>query len=72
VRKLATLLRIADSLDRSHQQPIKALKASKTRDGVSLQLRAQKAVDLELWNADREIANFRSVYGQRLSFHVSR
>jgi exopolyphosphatase/guanosine-5'-triphosphate,3'-diphosphate pyrophosphatase len=72
VRKLATLLRVADSLDRSHQQPIKSLKAVKTRDGVSLHLHAHKPVDLELWNADREVANFRSVYGKRLSFHVGR
>jgi exopolyphosphatase/guanosine-5'-triphosphate,3'-diphosphate pyrophosphatase len=72
VRKLATLLRVADSLDRSHQQPIKSLKASKSKDGVALHLQAHKPVDLELWNADREVANFRSVYGKRLSFHVGR
>ncbi|MDY7232659.1 Ppx/GppA phosphatase family protein [Hyalangium rubrum] len=72
VRKLATLLRLANSLDHSHQQPIKSLKATKSREGVSLHLSAHKPVDLELWNAEREVANFRSVYGKRLSFHASR
>jgi exopolyphosphatase/guanosine-5'-triphosphate,3'-diphosphate pyrophosphatase len=72
VRKLATLLRIADSLDRSHQQPIKSLKARQTRDGVVLHLQAKQPVDLELWNAEREVAPFRGVYGKRLAFQVSR
>jgi exopolyphosphatase/guanosine-5'-triphosphate,3'-diphosphate pyrophosphatase len=72
VRKLATLLRVADSLDRSHQQPIKSLKASKTKDSVTLHLNASKPVDLELWNGEREVANFRGVYGKRLVFHVGR
>jgi exopolyphosphatase/guanosine-5'-triphosphate,3'-diphosphate pyrophosphatase len=72
VRKLSTLLRVADALDRSHQQPIKALKATQGRDGVALHLQSRLPVDLELWNADREVAPFRSVFGKRLSFHVSR
>jgi exopolyphosphatase/guanosine-5'-triphosphate,3'-diphosphate pyrophosphatase len=70
VRKLATLLRIADSLDRSHHQPIKELKATNGRDGVALHLHTRQPVDLELWNADREVLNFRRVFGKRLSFHV--
>ncbi|MBN1210269.1 MAG: Ppx/GppA family phosphatase [Myxococcaceae bacterium] len=72
VRKLATLLRVADSLDRGHQQAVKSLKALRGRDGVTLHLQARHPLDLELWNAEREVANFRSVFGKRLSFHVSR
>lgn len=72
VRKLATLLRVADSLDRSHQQAVKSLKALRGKEGVTLQLQARHPLDLELWNAERETANFRSVFGKRLSFQVSR
>jgi exopolyphosphatase / guanosine-5'-triphosphate,3'-diphosphate pyrophosphatase len=72
VRKLATLLRVANALDHSHQQAIKDLKASQGRDGVTLHLRTRHPLDLELWNVERQAANFRSVYGKRLSVHVSR
>jgi exopolyphosphatase/guanosine-5'-triphosphate,3'-diphosphate pyrophosphatase len=72
VRKLATLLRVADALDRSHQQAVKTLKASQSREGVVLRLQVKHPLDLELWNAEREIANFRSVFGKRLAFHVGR
>ncbi|XXF77051.1 Ppx/GppA phosphatase family protein [Myxococcaceae bacterium GXIMD 01537] len=73
VRKLATLLRVADSLDRSHNQPIKALKTSLGRDGVvTLHLHSRQPVDLELWNVERETALFRRVFGKRLAFHVAR
>ncbi len=72
VRKLATLLRVADALDRSHQQAIKSLKARRGRDGVVLHLKAHKPLDLELWNAEREVAPFRAVFGKRLGFHIGR
>lgn len=72
VRKLATLLRVANALDCSHQQLIKSLKATQSRDGVSLHLQARHPLDLELWTVEREVAPFRSVYGKRLSFHIGR
>ncbi|HSP79192.1 MAG TPA: Ppx/GppA phosphatase family protein [Myxococcaceae bacterium] len=72
VRKLATLLRVADSLDRSHHQPVKELRASNGREAVSLHLKARQPVDLELWNVERETALFRRVFGKRLSLHVGR
>ncbi|WP_224249939.1 Ppx/GppA phosphatase family protein [Hyalangium gracile] len=72
VRKLATLLRLANALDCSHQQLIKSIKASVSRDGVALHLRTRQPLDLELWTVEREVASFRGVYGKRLSFHVAR
>jgi|SRR5215217_2751734 len=70
VRKLATLLRVANSLDHSHHQPIKDFKATNGRDGVALHLHARQPVDLELWNAEHEVALFRRVFGKKLTFHV--
>ncbi|MDC0710247.1 Ppx/GppA phosphatase family protein [Stigmatella sp. ncwal1] len=72
VRKLATLLRVADSLDCSHQQLIESLRATTLRDVVTLHLNARQPLDLELWDVNREVAYFRSVFGKRLSFHVSK
>jgi exopolyphosphatase/guanosine-5'-triphosphate,3'-diphosphate pyrophosphatase len=72
VRKLATLLRVANALDRSHHQPVRELRAVNGREAVSLHLKARHPVDLELWNVEREIALFRRVFGKRLAPHVSR
>lgn len=72
VRKLATLLRLANALDHSHHQPIRALKVTQGRETVTLHLTSRQPVDLELWNAERETAWFRKVFGKRLAFHVGR
>lgn len=72
VRKLATLLRVANALDSSHHQPVKELRAVNGRDAVSLHLKARQPVDLELWTAEHETALFRRVFNKRLTLHVSR
>ena len=72
VRKCAALLRVADSLDRSHHQPVTRLSAAAGRGGVLVRLRARASVDLELWDAEHEVELFRDVFGRRLSFQVER
>jgi exopolyphosphatase / guanosine-5'-triphosphate,3'-diphosphate pyrophosphatase len=66
VRKLATLLRIADSLDRSHHQPVGAVGIGRRTGEVVLKLRSRSALDLELWDVARETSLFRRVFGRRL------
>jgi len=66
VRKLSTLLRIADALDRSHHQPVRSMEVSAGRRAVSIQLRHRAAVDLELWDVEREAVLFHRVFGRRL------
>jgi len=70
VRKLATLLRVADSLDRSHHQPVKRLHVKRTRGSVKIELRAQGPADLELWDVAHEAAIFRQVFGRKLVVSV--
>jgi exopolyphosphatase / guanosine-5'-triphosphate,3'-diphosphate pyrophosphatase len=70
VRKLATLLRLANALDHSHHQPIRDIKVTDGREAVTLHLHARQPLDLELWNAEREVAAFRKVFGKRLAFQV--
>lgn len=71
VRKCAALLRIADSLDRSHQQPVKSVAATVKGRAVQLTLRARSSVDLELWDLQHEVELFREVFGKSLQVTLS-
>ncbi|MEK6606025.1 MAG: Ppx/GppA phosphatase family protein [Myxococcota bacterium] len=66
VRKLATLLRVADALDRSHHQAIDHLRTVARERAVTLHLDTHGSVDLELWDAGREARLFQQVFGRRL------
>ncbi len=72
VRKLATLLRVADALDRSHHQPIRKLSARRTGTDVVLRLSSKVPVDLELWDVAHEAPLFRRVFSRRLRWEVVR
>ncbi len=71
VRKLATLLRVADSLDRSHRQPVAALEVAVESAAVRLRLRARAPLDLESWDVQHETSLFRRVFGRRLELSIS-
>jgi exopolyphosphatase/guanosine-5'-triphosphate,3'-diphosphate pyrophosphatase len=63
---LNPLLRLADSLDRSHGQRIKSAQC-KVRENdvlISLNLPPDADIDLELWAAERVADLFRQVYGK--------
>jgi exopolyphosphatase/guanosine-5'-triphosphate,3'-diphosphate pyrophosphatase len=66
VRRLATLLRIADALDRSHRQPVRDIDLRVNSRTAALRLTVGAPVDLELWDAGREARLFRQVFGRRL------
>jgi exopolyphosphatase/guanosine-5'-triphosphate,3'-diphosphate pyrophosphatase len=72
VRKLATLLRVADSLDRGHRQAVQRVRARAARDAVHVRVRARTPLDLELWDASHEEVQFRRVFGRKLIFQVER
>ena len=67
VRKLVAILRVADALDRSHQQHVKGLQVSARGRGVDLKVAARGPLDLELWDAEREAPLFRRVFSRQLS-----
>lgn len=71
VRKCATLLRVADSLDRSHHQPVRALHAVVKGRAVALTVKARDSVDLELWDLQHEVELFREVFGRTLQVTLS-
>lgn len=62
VRALASLLRIADALDREHRQKIKGLSASALGGKLRLELDSDRRHALETWTVTRKAELFRSVF----------
>jgi exopolyphosphatase / guanosine-5'-triphosphate,3'-diphosphate pyrophosphatase len=71
VRTLAALLRLSESLDRSHAQTITALELHDRGDDDLLQLRTAGDAELELWAATRHAAPFERLAGKPLRIEVS-
>ena len=61
VRVLASILRVAESLDRSHAQVISALEMRDADDHVLVQLRTSGDAELEVWAAGRHLDPFSKV-----------
>ncbi|HXR79244.1 MAG TPA: Ppx/GppA phosphatase family protein [Bryobacteraceae bacterium] len=64
---LSPLLRLADALDRSHEQKVRNVTVSFKNGSVSLQVEADVNADLEIWAASQASAAFREVYARPLS-----
>ena len=58
MRTLAAILRLAESLDRSHAQTITGVELHDRGDDDLLQLRTTGDAELELWAAARHAAPF--------------
>lgn len=71
IRTLAAILRLAESLDRSHSQPVSGLDLHDRGDDALLQLRAAGDAELELWAATRHAAEFERLIGKPLRVEVS-
>ena len=63
---LTPLLRIADSLDRSHAERVESLECSVREGQVMLKLGSKSDIDLEQWAAERTAEAFREVYGREI------
>lgn len=67
VMKLASILRVADSLDRTHQKKVKKIKVEITPKHIDFYLNTSSmSIDIELWNLERRKALFEMVYGRAL------
>jgi exopolyphosphatase/guanosine-5'-triphosphate,3'-diphosphate pyrophosphatase len=58
VRMLASILRVAESLDRSHAQVVSALELQDRGNDLLLQLRTSGDAELEVWATQRHLAPF--------------
>ncbi|HEX6894422.1 MAG TPA: Ppx/GppA phosphatase family protein [Bryobacteraceae bacterium] len=64
---LAPLLRIADSLDRSHEQRVSDVQVQIRNGSVTVALESQLDTDLEMWAVERVADAFRENYQTSLS-----
>ena len=61
------LLRLADNLDRSHEQKIRSLECRIEDGTVMLQVRSEGDVDLEQWGAERAGEAFQQIYNRQVN-----
>src|SRR5471032_2104583 len=71
IRTLAAILRLAESLDRSHSQTIAGIELHDRGDDGLLQVRTTGDAELELWAATRHSAPFERLMGKPVRVEVS-
>ena len=64
VRALSSILRVAESLDRSHGQVISGLELQQRDHDVLIQLRTQSDAELEVWATNRHLEPFEQLVGK--------
>ena len=68
VKQLSSILRVADGLDRTHTQRVRAVACDLERGGrLRLVLDAESDPRVEIWDAERKGALFAEVFDIRLS-----
>lgn len=67
VLRLAPLLRLADSLDRSHRQLVDSMECQLRNGDVHLYLRSSADTDLDEWAGERAAEIFEQIYERRLA-----
>ena len=72
VRRCTALLRMADALDRSHQQPVRKLSAVLRPGKLCLHLQVNAPIELELWDLARKASLFTEVFERKLEVRVRR
>jgi len=67
VTNLAPLLRIADALDRGHEQKIKQITSVIRDGGLNLLVESESDPDLEIWAANEAAETFRESYSKPIA-----
>ena len=71
VKILSAILRVADSLDRTHSQSVKDLRIKTNESVVKLNLKINSDnIDIELWSLERRVALFEEVFEKKISTEV--
>ena len=72
VKKLASILRIADGLDRSHQGIAEEVSCELQNEVVVFKVKARKDVDphIDIWSAHQKKDLFEEIYGKKCAFVV--
>jgi exopolyphosphatase/guanosine-5'-triphosphate,3'-diphosphate pyrophosphatase len=68
----ASLLRLADGLDRSHVGAITKLTCRIRDDRIKCLLQARSDAELEIWGARRKMDLFKKVFGRKIRFTLAK
>jgi len=71
LRKLIPILRLANALDRTHYSVVDSVACEVLPDRVSVTVRSDKDVELELWTANRQSESFEAAYGRPLEITLA-
>jgi exopolyphosphatase/guanosine-5'-triphosphate,3'-diphosphate pyrophosphatase len=71
VRILSSVLRVAESLDRSHGQTISALELRDRGDDIQMELHTQGDAELEVWATNRHVQLFEKMVGKPVRLEVT-
>ncbi len=71
VRKLASLLRVADALDRGHRSKVRQLDVRTSEDEVVITPEGAGDLALEVWTARRKSELFERTFGRALRFELA-
>jgi exopolyphosphatase/guanosine-5'-triphosphate,3'-diphosphate pyrophosphatase len=71
VRALASILRVAESLDRSHAQPISGLEVHDRGEDMVITLHAAGDAELELWATARYLAPFEELVSKPVRLQMA-
>jgi exopolyphosphatase/guanosine-5'-triphosphate,3'-diphosphate pyrophosphatase len=71
VRLLSSILRLAESLDRSHAQVVAGLELRDRGEDFLLQLQASDDAELEVWATNRHLTPFEKLLGKPIRLEVT-
>jgi len=71
VRTLASILRVAESLDRSHAQPVSGLEVHDRGEDIVIQLHSDGEAELEVWATVRHLEPFQQVVGKPVRLEMA-
>ncbi|HKC57109.1 MAG TPA: Ppx/GppA phosphatase family protein [Vicinamibacterales bacterium] len=71
VKTLASILRVAESLDRSHAQPISGLEVHDRGDDIVISLHAAGDAELEVWATGRHLEPFEELVGKPVRLEMA-
>jgi exopolyphosphatase/guanosine-5'-triphosphate,3'-diphosphate pyrophosphatase len=71
VKTLASILRVAESLDRSHAQPISGLEVHDRGDDIVISLHASGDAELEVWATGRHLEPFEELVGKAVRLEMA-
>jgi exopolyphosphatase / guanosine-5'-triphosphate,3'-diphosphate pyrophosphatase len=72
VLNLAPLLRLADALDRGHEQKVRDLTTAAKNGAMSLLVQAERDADLEIWTANEAAKGFGGIYTMPIALRRAR